>query len=115
MSYSYAVAYSVADAATKAPTAAGRALAAALAAADAGEAPRLVLPVLLACSNAAVVTDFSQGEQMRLPVTHCDVSDRLSSRVWFQRQVGGLEPWVVPATLTGCGHVLRSGNADTCM
>jgi hypothetical protein len=62
MSYSCAVAYSIADPVTKAPTAAGRALAAALAAADAGQAPRLVLPVLLACSNAAVVTDFSQGE-----------------------------------------------------
>jgi hypothetical protein len=67
MSYSYAVAYSVAEPATKAPTAAGRALAAALAAADSGEVPRLVLPVLLACSNPAVVTDFSQGEQLRLP------------------------------------------------
>jgi hypothetical protein len=61
LSYSYAVAYSIADPVSKAPTAAGHALAAALAADDAGEAPRLVLPVLLACSNTAIVTDFSQG------------------------------------------------------
>lgn len=61
LSYSYAVAYSVADPVTRAPTAAGRALAAALAEADAGAAPRLVLPVLLACSSTPIVTDFSQG------------------------------------------------------
>lgn len=61
LSYSYAVAYTVADPVTKAPTPAGRALAAALAEADAGGGPRMVLPVLLACSSAAIVTDFSQG------------------------------------------------------
>jgi hypothetical protein len=61
LSYSYAVAYSIADPVSKAPTAAGRALAAALAAAAAGKVPRMVLPVLLACSNAATVSDFSQG------------------------------------------------------
>jgi len=61
LSYSYAVAYSVADPVTRAPTPAGRALAAALAEADGGAAPRLVLPVLLACSNTPIVTDFSQG------------------------------------------------------
>ena len=62
LTYSYAVAYSVADPVSKAPTPAGRALAAALADADGGSAPRLVLPVLLACSGSAIVTDFSQGK-----------------------------------------------------
>jgi hypothetical protein len=61
MSFNYAVAYSVADPLTKLPTAAGQVLGAALAAADAGQAPNVVLPLLLASSQTAVVADFSQG------------------------------------------------------
>eukprot|EP00878_Enallax_costatus_P040040 GHUV01046014.1.p1 GENE.GHUV01046014.1~~GHUV01046014.1.p1 ORF type:complete len:360 (+),score=128.73 GHUV01046014.1:301-1380(+) len=60
--FSYAVAYSVADPISKTPTAAGIALAEALAAAENGEAPHMVLPVLLASSQTPVVADFSQGQ-----------------------------------------------------
>lgn len=58
------MAYSLADPVSKVPTAAGRAVAQALAAAHAGQAARMVLPVLLASSRAPVVTDFSQGAQV---------------------------------------------------
>lgn len=96
VSFDYAAAYCIADPDTKQPTPAGRALAAALAAAEVGEAPGLVLPVLLASSKTAVIPDFSRGEQvscccglaatgcgatadvlaMRVPVVLCTLSGR---------------------------------------
>jgi hypothetical protein len=68
--FSYAAAYTVADAASGAPTTAGAALARALAAAEAGQAPALVLPVLLATSEAAAIADFATVEC----VASCELS-----------------------------------------
>jgi hypothetical protein len=55
------------------PTPAGQALIQALAAADAQQAPHVVLPILLASSNAPVVADFSQGKQVNVSV-RCNIS-----------------------------------------
>jgi hypothetical protein len=62
LAFSYAVAYRLLGP-DGAPTAAGRQLAQQLAAAASGggEAERVVLPVLLACSEEDAITDFSQG------------------------------------------------------
>jgi len=79
MSFNYAVAYSVADPLTKLPTAAGQVLGAALAAADAGQAPNVVLPLLLASSQTAVVADFSQGRPDSCHFVSCFVRDDVLS------------------------------------
>jgi hypothetical protein len=66
LAFNYCVAYTVADPVSLQPTLAGQALAQGLAGADAGQAPRTVLPVLLASSHAPVVADFSQGKSIHI-------------------------------------------------
>lgn len=101
MSFSYAVAYTVADPLTKLPTAAGQVLGAALAAADAGQAPKLVLPVLLASSQTAVVADFSQGEASCAKSVYCVVMGSwvllvlLASQCWQAAAVPGITDQLV--------------------